>query len=87
MRNKFKLCDPMPKTFSPKEEEYDGEEYYYEEDAGGAAPPGGGSGGDEYQYYSGEKNIPNSNGGFRPPMTGMQQPPGFNNTRITLCFV
>jgi hypothetical protein len=79
MRNKFKLCDPMPKTFAPKEEEDDGEEYYYEdENTDGGAPPGG-SGGGEDEYYTGEKNIPNTNqgGGFRPPMTGMQQPSGF----------
>jgi hypothetical protein len=75
MRKKFKLCDPMPKTFSPKEEQYDDNgEYYYENAAPGNAP--GGSGG-EYDY-NGETNNPSQNqgGGFRPQMTRDQQPTG-----------
>jgi hypothetical protein len=75
MRKKFKLCDPMPKTFSPKEEEIDDNgEYYYEDDNSGNAP--GGSGG-EYEYSGENKSPSQTQGGvFRPPMTGDQQPSG-----------
>jgi hypothetical protein len=69
------LCDPLPKTSNPKEDEYE-YEYYYDDEGGTEIPvgppaipsyPGGDYDVGGYDYGNVRNPPQNQGGGFAPP--------------------